>query len=848
MTKKKLKKRIPQEGVREPEVNRLTLYMTWAILALGCFVLFLPLAVDYDFYYPYIFLKSILFRTAVQAMAFLYIILALVSPDHRPRFHRITYALMAYFGVMLICSLPGISIDSWNSWWGDFRRMGGMFTQLHLLAYFFVLTQTLKQERHWLTLFTASLLFGVFMGLTGLIHYSGLNFTFRFNLADPRIGGATGNPVFFAFYMLLNFFMAFYLIARKDRRQIFPFIAKTWLILLIAMDVFLVAWDAASGGWILSAGLTLLPLGVFVFSLHGATLCWFAMRRKAWAGAVFLGALALYYLFWMIQSHTRATAVGLASSLSLMSILYIWKGPDKRLKWAAAFMILLFAGLLFTLIGYGHSEWVRNSPIMSRLASTSFEENRVMAWKAGISAFLDRPVLGWGLEHYHNAFDVHAPAQLFSGPVIENWYDRAHNFIVDIGTTTGLSGLAAYLIFYALAFSFLLRRWFRTREASDSILIAGLLLAYLLQNLFTFDSVNTDGILFLVLAYVAHLYGQAESGPAAAAHARNSPPLLISWKSWSVLAFAGALLGCSYIYLVKHPYDANLLLNLGIAMEKTSGPRPDTSRYVFREGILETFQQAEAYGTAGRYQVREEFADYASALALADYIPLNEKTRAARKAAAFLEKSIYEDPRDVRHRMYLATLINSTFPVLKQSDPNLAVSLAEKSLYFLKKAEVLSPNRSRLFLERAQLHLSLGRIVEAIPDLQRAVLLEPKTMQPRLVLVRAYISDGRYRDAEIEWQRIKALDPPPTAVDCQAVIVLYESRKQFASVAALCKELLQKSPDDPFLLAHLAGAYRELGDMNAARQTALKAAALSPQLAAQLQDFLRTLEKKAATD
>jgi Flp pilus assembly protein TadD len=67
-------------------------------------------------------------------------------------------------------------------------------------------------------------------------------------------------------------------------------------------------------------------------------------------------------------------------------------------------------------------------------------------------------------------------------------------------------------------------------------------------------------------------------------------------------------------------------------------------------------------------------------------------------------------------------------------------------------------------------------------------------------------------------------------------------------VAALCKEQLQKSPGNPLLLAHLAGAYRELGDTNAARQTALKAAELSPQLAAQLPDFLKTLEKRAATD
>ena len=91
-------------------------------------------------------------------------------------------------------------------------------------------------------------------------------------------------------------------------------------------------------------------------------------------------------------------------------------------------------------------------------------------------------------------------------PDPEVWYDRAHNVVLDIGTMTGFPGLMSFLIFYGLVFVFLMRRWFRTKDTA-SALIATLLLAYLIQAFSSFDSVNTDGIEYLVLAYIAYLYG-----------------------------------------------------------------------------------------------------------------------------------------------------------------------------------------------------------------------------------------------------------------------------------------------------------------------------------------------------
>ena len=114
MSKNKSKTSKPGSGhppsvADRPSNRQASEYIVCAILVLSCFVLFLPIFVSYSYYYPYIFLKSILFRIAAEVMAFLYLILALTYPEYRPRFHRLIVSLLAWFGVMVLCSLPGIS-------------------------------------------------------------------------------------------------------------------------------------------------------------------------------------------------------------------------------------------------------------------------------------------------------------------------------------------------------------------------------------------------------------------------------------------------------------------------------------------------------------------------------------------------------------------------------------------------------------------------------------------------------------------------------------------------------------------------------------------------------------------
>ncbi len=845
MSKAKISKDEQQKGASAGKAKAAPLkklflsthYLQRAILVLGCFILLLPLVVDYRFYYPHIFFKSILFRISVQIMVVLYTVLALLSPAYRPRFNRLAWALIAYFGMIILCSLPGISLYPWYSWWGDFVHMNGAFAQLHLLLYFFVLIQALRQERDWLVLFTASIFFGVFMGMSGLLQTWGFDEILRIRDQGPRIQGATGNSNYFGTYMLLNFFLALYFLVRKDRAEIYPFIAKTWLVLLIAFDLFLLAVS----GQLLATGLTLFPVIFFGVLLHGATLLWFFARRNARAGIAFLSILCLYFFYWMYQSQTRAVMVGFAGSLILLSVLYLLAGTSRKIKWSAALLILLVALLPPLLISNRESSWVQNSATLRRLTRTSMEEHRFLVWQAAAKGILDRPVLGWGLENFRSVFDRHAPAGVFEGSKGENWYDRAHNMFLDIGVTSGLLGLCAYLAFHVFGFVFLISRWFKTKDAAGSLILAALVFAYLVQGFFAFDTINTDGIVILVFAFIVFQFSKTNA-PGTEPMVQTSSRLSFSAAHWLIVACVAAIMAAANFYTVQNPYKANLLLQKGLALGKEN-PQDSKSRYTFREEMLSAFQGAEDLRTTGRYEVREIFASYVFEMSQEAGVPVADKIRAEKKAIEFIDRSIAEEPLIVRHYIDFSLMVKKLFGALQRSDSKLATSYVERDLSQLEKAEKLAPTRWRISLEKAHILGSIGRTDDAIPAIKRAIALNPTFATPYVELAAIYISSSRYAEADIEWQKMKAFSLKPSNEEYIKIIRLYAAMKQFARVVALQKEAIQNDPENAQSWATLAVAYRELGDLKSARQAAYKAASMSPAIAKQLDGFLKSLDK-----
>ncbi len=763
-----------------------------AILLGAVVALFLPVVVNGSFFYSFIFLKSILFRATVEGMLLLYILLATLAPAYRPRFHSMSYALLGWFGAMLISSMPGISVDAWTSWWGDFRRMSGMVAQLHLLGYFFVLVHTFKREREWLILFAASLFFGVWMGFSGMVQYLGLNYLYRFP-QQARIEGAAGNANLFAASMLLNFFVALWLLGRKDKSTTYALMANVWLVLILLLDLLVVVWDLFAGSGI-SSGLEMPAVGMFAALFHAVCLLWVATRRDARVGAIVIGSAGAWCIFWMYLTQTRGALIGLVGSLLLVAGLYLWGGASKKLKLLFAGMILLVILTPAFILLNRRASWVQSHPTLVRYASLSLTDasaaNRLLAWGASARAISDRPIFGWGMENYRLGFDLYFPVEIYRSLTGEFWFDRAHNLIIDIGMTTGLVGLAAYLAFFSLVIGFLVRQWMRAKDRIDILLILGLLLAYLLQGLFTFDTINTDPILYLVLAYVCYLFAANKNVSPEIAFGtllRRRQPM----RAWIPLALAVMVLPLVFFYAVLRPFQSNRLLQEARATTRGRNPQTNEVRLRFSENTLDLFRGADDYQTTGRTEVREEFANYAFELNRAPYIPADQKLRAIKEGIRLLRESIEQAPANARSYQYLGSLVNGTLDTIRQADPQLAQSLAETTLPVLQKGEALSPNRPQMYFEESQLLFFLGRKEERLAAFEKGASLSRAVKDPHIDLVNLYVEDGRYEDAAREWQNIKKLGFQLTDADYAQVIQFYEARKSLTSLSPAAAQRLQ---------------------------------------------------------
>jgi hypothetical protein len=794
----KLKK--PHSRVRAESGGRLTRLLALSILVVAGFALFLPVVVNESFYYPFMFLKSILFRGAVQVMLLLYLILAAKEPAYRPRLNLISCAVLAWFGVLCLSSLPGISIDAWSSWWGDFRRMGGLIMQLHLLAYFFVLSQTLKRERDWLILFTASLFAGVLMGFSGMVEYLNLNYLYHFP-KESRVEGAAGNAGFFATVMLLDFFLALWLLVRKEKSATYALMARTWLVLLALLDLFAIGWSLFAQTDIIS-GLAFPSVAVFALLLHAASLGWFVLRRNVRAGQIFVGLCGAWCLFWMYQTQTRGALVGLAGSLLLLSAIYLWVGTSRGWRLLCGGLILLvFLAPAAILINRG-STWVQSHPTLLRYTMLSFQdystEERLMQWRAGAHAILDRPLLGWGPENFRNAFDLHFPGEMYQSPLDEVWFDRAHNLVIDVGVTTGLVGLASYLALHGLIIVFLWRHWVRTKDFANSLMLAALLVAYFLQGLFTFDTINSDVIRLLILAYIAYLYGETKNR-AGGAVAHIPARSVISWQGWVSVGAAAVILPVAWSYAVSQPFSSNRLVRRARIAEHVLDSQTRMPRLVFNDALMRLFEQADSYRITGWNDLHEVLANYAFEGAQMPYIPADQKVRAIRMGVDFLEESIRNQPANARNYLYLASLVNGTSDLVAKIDPGLAKSLAENVVARLDRAEALS-KRPQVHFEKSTALLFLGRNDERIQEFAKGVALCTATKEPHLDLVTLYMAAGRGEAAAAEWKNIKANGFELTAADYDRVIL--------------------------------------------ASQTAMQTASLSPKIAGELQSFLDTLKSQ----
>lgn len=494
--------------------------------------------------------------------------------------------------------------------------------------------------------------------------------------------------------------------------------------------------------------------------------------RKLWS-AIALSVLSLQILILFFTS-TRGAMLGLLGGVLLSSFLLVLFAKNSRVVWRAsaavvAAIILLVGGFFIV----KDQAWVQGIEPLQRLASISLEDNttkaRFMNWGMAWEGFKERPLLGWGQENYNIVFNQQYNPGMYAQ---EQWFDRTHNVFLDWLIAGGILGLATYLALFALALVMLWRSGAFT--IPERALLTGLLAAYFVNNLFVFDNITSYLFFVFVLAYITARVTREKGTPALLQNATLLPASALPIAAAITLSLAVG----SVFWINGAGYAQNTTLLQAVSTQ---------------EGIdrnLEYFAEAEAYGSYGTQEVREQILQGALSFAGNENVSAEVRQRIFEEAAEGMIAQSEASPLDARFPFFLGSLYA-------------AYGQAAASEEALRLALSLSPNKQSIRYQLGLVLLAQEKNDEALALLKETYELETANSQAKVLYAFAAITLARDDIADPLVSELMADD----AAGNQRIISAYASRGRYDKVAVIWSDYLTRHPDSTQAAYGLAAAY-----------------------------------------
>ncbi|MFH1822302.1 MAG: O-antigen ligase family protein [Patescibacteria group bacterium] len=205
--------------------------------------------------------------------------------------------------------------------------------------------------------------------------------------------------------------------------------------------------------------------------------------------------ITLVNLIVIYFTGTKGVFLALAFVFFIYIIYAIIKYQGYKKVIPALLILIITISSLYILIS-------KKDELKEMWQSTSVK-NRLLVWQISLEAFKEKPIFGWGEGNFDVAYNKY-----YSPELKELFFDHAHNIIIDMGVKFGILGIAAYLfILYTIFKS--LKKGFKENKIiiSEFLLFSLLILAYFIQNLFLFDSINSFIYFILILSFISFISG-----------------------------------------------------------------------------------------------------------------------------------------------------------------------------------------------------------------------------------------------------------------------------------------------------------------------------------------------------
>jgi tetratricopeptide (TPR) repeat protein len=353
-----------------------------------------------------------------------------------------------------------------------------------------------------------------------------------------------------------------------------------------------------------------------------------------------------------------------------------------------------------------------------------------------------------------------------------------------------------------------------------------MIIAYLVQDLFIFDTAANYLIFFIVLGYVNYLNSQSVNPESEIKNEqktiRKSPSIVLT----AFLLFLSLFL----IFSINiRAAKANYACTRGIL----AGSKSAQQAYNYYKKALD-------YNSAiGAYEIRHKFATFAIQLINAQRT--NDKgidVNLLHHAINEIEKNIEKYSMDTTPYLYVGRMY-----ILLINKEETAGELAEK---FIQKAIDINSKNPRNWYELGQAQVSQQKYQESFESFKKALDLNSDVpLSYWFVGISAYYLQNYTEAADYLNQAISKgySEYKNSLTDIMRMVSIYEKVKNYQKVKELYELAVLEKPDNAQLYASLAAAYAITGDYARAKQAALKSAEIDPNFEADAQKFINSLPK-----
>lgn len=361
-------------------------------------------------FFPFITGKNFAFRTLIEVSFIAWIILAAYEPSFRPKKSIVFYSYTAFLIIICIANIFGD--NPYFSFFGNYERMEGWFTHLHLFAYFTILYSVYKTEKDWLRMWGWFMVGSIAVAAQGLLQLFGqkdfylikvlgeagnkissfLNVPYPTSMGNAlRVDSTLGNSEYYGVYTLLFVFISLMLavkmnnwtvISSKDKNKkrgemlsfvmvfVSAFIILLEKIMLVAANNILTSAPNIAKVLAVSSQLFWYA-GIIMLVYFGYN---FAKKlSEGVVSSVPLAVFAVLNIILLAFTQQRGSYLGLIAGI-MVSVIAFLISSDSRKKYkkitkyilASVFIFAVFVASLFI---FKDSEIIKNSVIVKRIST-----------------------------------------------------------------------------------------------------------------------------------------------------------------------------------------------------------------------------------------------------------------------------------------------------------------------------------------------------------------------------------------------------------------------------------------------------------------------------------------------